>query len=215
MRRVRAASPALRGAVGEPHATRYATRCSTSSRAAARPRSAANRRASASGRRPTSPPATPGRSTTPTSSSCCPCSSSEPLPARRHDARGRRSRGGADARRDVRTPVPAARDARGRLRVGDAVRRLHPGRPGARPFPQVRRGRLRARRRGRAAHRRRVGAAPARHRASTCLLGSCTVSRTSGPARCGCSASSVLRALPPRRITPTGRRPACPPSRRI
>ena len=89
-----------------------------------------------------------------------------------------------DARRDGRPPVPAARDARGRLRVGDAVRRLHPGRPGARPLPQVRRGRLRARRRGRAAHRRRVGTAPRPARASTCLLGSCTASRTWGPARC-------------------------------
>ena len=83
----------------------------------------------------------------------------EPLPANGDDARGRRLADEQRGRATAGRAVPAARDTRARLRVGDAVRRLHPGRARARPLPPLRRGRLRARGRGRAAHRRRDGAA--------------------------------------------------------
>ena len=216
MRRVRAAASALRGALGEPHATPardevlYVLSGSGTATIGGESRELRRRV-----RRPTSPPGTTGRSTTPTSSSCCPCSSSEPLPANGTTHAVVELAAEQTQRRDVRTPVPAARDARGRLRVGDAVRRLHPGRPGARPLPQIRRGRLRARRRGRAAHRRRVGAAPARLvRPPACSARALPRERRARR-DAACSASSVLRALPRRRITPTARRPACPPSRRI
>ena len=90
--------------------------------------------------------------------------------------------------------------------VGDAVRRLHPARPRARPLPQVRRGRLRARGRGRSAHRRRVGAASPRLVRCTCRRGSSIRSRTRARARCRCSASSARPARRPRPTTPTARR---------
>ena len=139
--------------------------------------------------------------------------SEAPLRARRGAAarigeprgdRERRARHG-----DRRARVHAARAPGERLRVGDPVRRLHPGRARARPLPPLRRGRLRPRR-ARApststARARRC--APAR--ASTCRPGSSTASRTTAPARCACSASSVRRARRPRPTTPTAPRPPC------
>ena len=50
--------------------------------------------------------------------------------------------------------VPDRRRPGQRPALGDALRRLHPDRPRARPLPHLRRGHLRARRRGRDARRR-------------------------------------------------------------
>ena len=114
----------------------------------------------------------------------------------------------SSGRRDRRARSSAARSTPERLRVGDAVRRLHPARPRARPLPPLRRGRLRARGRGRAAHRRRVRAAAARLVHPSAGAARPLRSRTSGRARCRCSASSGRRARRPRRTTPTAPRPS-------
>ena len=123
-------------------------------------------------------------------------------------ARGRRSRRGRGGR--ARPPAGSSCSARhpeSRLRVGDAVRRADPGRPGARPLPHLRRGDLRPRGRGLPRHRRRAGAAAGRARASTCRRAR-PLPREHRRARCACSASSGLPARPPRPTTPTAPSPS-------
>ena len=108
-----------------------------------------------------------------------------PLGARRGAAaRIREPRGDRERRArhgDGGTRVHAARAPGERLRVGDAVPRLHPRRARARPLPPLRRGRVRPRR----ARARSTSTARARRcapaRASTCPPGSSTASRTVGP----------------------------------
>ena len=73
-------------------------------------------------------------------------------------------------------------------------------------FHTLRRGRVRAPRTGRIAHRRRERRRCRRVRRFTSPRGSCTASRTPGPARCRCSVSSARPAHRPRRTTRTERR---------
>ena len=210
LRRVRAAAPALRPAVGRARASDGATtRCSTCSPAAARRRSAASA--------PTLAPGTAAyvargtawrvdeadgaRGSSPSSfATRCPPTARRTPSSTLDDGEA----GDATAGRQFRLLATPERG----LRVGDAVRRLHPRRPRARPLPQIRRGRLRARGRGRrctsTARPRRSG----RARACICRPASCTASRTPAPARCRCSASSGPPARRPRRTTPTARRAA-------
>ena len=133
-----------------------------------------------------------------------------PAPSRTRSSSVDGERGGATAG----LRVPAARRAGGRLRIGDAVRRLHPRRPRTGSLPQVRRGRLRPR--GLGASSTSTATARPLH-AGTCvhlpaLAGPFPPERLAGP-DVRPSAYSARPARPPRPTTPTAPPPSSQPRR--
>ena len=147
----------------------------------------------------------PSRSTRRKASSCSRCSSTTRCPPNGsgHAVVARRGRQGR--RRDRRSAVQHPRDARARLRLGDAVRRLHPAVRAPDHFHHydevlyvlAGRGPLHI-----DGETEPLRPGPA----STCRPVSSTASRTPATTRCTCSASSARPARPPRPTTRTARR---------